>query len=420
MPNEEAPEPKPNLNPGILDRALDKFYADQEGGLDDIAPVQKEAAPLAQETIKSPVIADDDDEAEITAIKVDEIKTKAGIPISENAKEKFKKLEGSREKWRTKAIEHEKKIAEFQAKLAETNSKITDIENLDEFKALKAENQKLKETQDLLFFEQSDSWRNTFEKPITEVSERINGIIKSAAKSLSPSSTNELTRILSQANILLGNPDSETEYDSLVDSITENVLTGTAGAKLAKAMQDIWGLAVSRQKAKADKAAAREQITAKERETRDKSRKSLEELLALQEAAFEQTPVGQAISKTFAEKFSYKDGTEIGKKQVMESLDVFMKTGIATPELTELLHHASLKRVHDKEREFLLAGYNTMAAMNEQNAKKIEELEKRIKELRGGVGESPSKSDTESKSKTPPKNTSLASKLEEAISGFGR
>jgi hypothetical protein len=143
-------------------------------------------------------------------------------------------------------------------------------------------------------------------------------------------------------------------------------------------------------------------------------------MIALQEAAFEQTPIGQAISKTFADKFEYKDGSQIGKKQVMESIDVFVKTGIVTPELTELLHHASLKRVHDKEREFLLSGYNTMSLLNEENTKKIEALEKRIKELRGGVGEPASKSDTEPKSKTPAKQTSLANRLEEAISGFGR
>jgi hypothetical protein len=61
-----------------------------------------------------------------------------------------------------------------------------------------------------------------------------------------------------------------------------------------------------------------------------------------------------------------------------------------------------------------------MSLLNEEHSKKIEALEKRIKELRGGVGDPPSKSDSEPKSKTQQKQTSLANRLEEAINGLGR
>lgn len=419
MPDETPPAETPNLSPGILDRALNKFHAAQDAkeGLESLKPETSVETPAKP---ADPPASDDDDEAEIASLKAENVRTGKGLPISQTAREQFVKLETSRNKWRTKAQEFETKMADFQKKLEETNSRATDIENLEEFKVLKAENAKLKETQDLLFFEQSDDWKNTFEAPIAAISERINGIIKSAVKTISPQAANDLTRILSQANVLLGNPDAETEFDTLVDSITDGVLTGTAGSKLSMAMQEVWKLAAARQKAKADKASAREVITTRQRELQDQTNKTLEESLAMQEAAFERTPLGQTLSKTLGEQYKYAEGKEIGKKLLVGALNTFLKTGKATTELTELLHHATLKRVHDKEREYLVQGYTAMETLSQQQATKIAELEKRIKELRGGTGEAPTSGDDKNKPKTSPKQTGLATRLEEAIGNFGR
>lgn len=414
MPDETPAADAPNLTPGILGRALDKFHAAQDG-LASLEPV----TPPAQPPPAPPAASDDDDEAEIAALRAEDVRTGKGLPISQNAREKFSKLETSRNKWRTKAQEFEAKMADFQKKLDETNSRATDIQNADEFKALKTENEKLKETQDLLFFEQSDDWKQTFEAPIAAISDRINGIIKSSVKTISPQAANDLTRILSQANVLLGNPDAETEFDTLVDSITDGVLTGTAGSKLSMAMQEVWKLAAARQQAKADKAAAREAITTRKLALQEQTGKTLEEGLAIQEAAFEQTQLGKTLSKTLGEQYQYAEGKEIGKKLLTSALNIFLKTGKATPELTELLHHATLKRVHDKEREYLVQGYTAMETLSQQQATKIAELEKRIKELRGGTGEAPTSGD-DKKPKTLAKSTGLANRLEEAINSFGR
>jgi hypothetical protein len=429
MPTEQETEaPSKPVTKNIMGAALEKFHAVQEAGLAGLqtsekeSPVEKQPpAEKKPDEIQPPPAAgkDDDDETEIDSINVDDIRTKAGLPISENAKQKFKKLEDSRNRWKSKVAEYEKKVSEFEAKLAATNTAAGDIENADEFKKLKEENLKLKESQDLLFFEQSDDWKNTFEKPILGVTERINNIIASAVTTLSQADKTSLGSLLNRANALLGKDDAEVEYDAIVDSITENILTGTAGAKLAKSMQDIWSLALERNKAKADKASAREKITVHQKAIRENSRKSLEELLSLQENAFEKTPVGNALSKTFADKFQYNENKEIGKKVVTEAVDVFMKTGVATPELAEALHHASLKRVHDKEREFLLAGYNAMSEASEKQAEKIKELEKRISELRGGIGERPTKEDKPTK-KSGDRPFSLSDRLNSRISEMSR
>lgn len=406
--------------PNILMAAMEKFHQQQEEGLGSLGEQkQEEVKPDDKKQVPPEVklpSREEEEEAEVDGLKADDIRTGKGLPISENAKQKFKKLEESRNRWKTKASDYEKKMQELDARIAEISAKTANVQEAEEFKKLQEENNELKKLQDTLFFEQSEEWKRVFEAPIAAASERINGIIGSVVKNLQPQKRAELTTLLNRANLLLGSRESEAEFDSIVDQITEEVITGTAGSKFSKAMQDVFNLTVERQIAKKDKDAAREKITLQQRQVRDNAKKSLEELMALQEAAFEKTPVGEALSKRFADKFSYKENKEIGKKQVTEAFDILIKTGVVTPELTDALHHASLKRVHDKEREFLVSGYTQIAELAERQQKKINELEARITELRGGVGKPPSK--TESESKQQNKNTpfSIVDRLNEKLS----
>jgi len=346
--------------------------------------------------------ADDDVDA---LLKIDPatLTTKHGAPVTEASRSQFKKLQSAL------SSKHEQ-FNKLKTELEELKKAPPVQQNDEEYKKIKEENERLKSELDAVAFTHSEEWKNTFDRPIDAESKKVNDYVKIIAPKLDDQKAAKLQSLLSEASNVLGVPDKEAEFDAIVDSITEEFITGTTGRKFSDAMQSLFRLTAKRDEASKDKSTAAKTITQKYAERSERGVKTLNDRLSIEATAFEKSPRGQILISQ-AEKLGYD-----GKKAVESAsneLKEFLATGTVSPQLAQILHRGSLAKVHDTEIELLANNLILKHQAFEAMSKKVEELEERLLKLRGD-GKSSAPVNTEAKGKS---GVKLADRISAIVSG---
>lgn len=352
-----------------------------------------------KELKKEEEIPGEDDIERLLAQKPEELKTKAGQPVTESSRQSFRNLQKALEKKHKELEELKKQILE---KPATQEIKLDEIE---EYKQLLEEKEKYKKEVDLFAFENSEEWKQTFETPIQERVNRVNEIISNL--DLDDDDARSAGAIIAKARQYIGDRKKEIEYFQLIDKVAQDYIKfPTVGKRFTDAMVDLFELTAKRTEAKADRDKARLQIREKYEKQTQSSIKTLQDRLDMELIAFENSDLGKIFKSTKAKDFDYEATSKANKQKALQAIKDFQVTGQVTQELAEMARYFSLKPSLEKEREFFLTTNIQLSDGVNKLLKENEDLKKRILELRGegGSQETATKRTANSKENYDPRN----------------
>jgi hypothetical protein len=254
-------------------------------------------------------------------------------------------------------------------------------EDLEEYKKAVEERDKYKKEVDLFNFENSAEWINTFEAPITQGWEKVKKIV--VGTDLDDDDGKAAANLIRQAGALMGDPTKEGRFLQLIDKISDDFITGSAGKKFTSVMSDLFDLSVKRAEAKADRSKAVEEVKLKARNQVGSAFKGLEDRIDMELMAFEKTQLGEIFKKA---DFDFDAGTKANREKALSAIRDFQITGQTTQELAEMARTYALWPSFQKEREFFLQSNIKLSKATENLVKENEELRRRIIELRGDGG----------------------------------
>tara|TARA_R110000868_G_scaffold13848_4_gene64388 strand:+ start:6725 stop:7999 length:1275 start_codon:yes stop_codon:yes gene_type:complete len=341
----------------------------------------------------------EDDIEKLLAQRPEELKTKAGQPVTESSRQSFRNLQKALEKKHKELEELKKQILE---KPATQEVKLDEIE---EYKKLLEEKDRYKKEVDLFAFENSDEWKQTFEAPIEQRRNRVNEIISNL--DLDEDDAKSASILIRKAQEYLGDSKKEIAYSQVIDRLAQDYIKSpTAGKKFTDAMVDLFELTVKRAEAKGDRDKARTEIRGKYEKQTQSSIKTLQERLDMELIAFEKSDLGQIFKSVKAKDFDYDASSKANKEKALQAIKDFQVTGQVTQELAEMARHFSLKPALEKEREFFLKTNIQLSDGVNKLLKENEDLKKRILELRGegGSQETATKKSPNSKENYDPRN----------------
>lgn len=389
--NPEAPEV---VNP--FGEALKNFFGAAEGNEKPSDQKPQEAAPPAETKApepsskkqieaafqgkKEPDVPDEDDIDKLLSIKADDLKTKAGTPVTESSRQSFQRLQKALEK-------KHKELEEIRKQIQENPQQEVKLDDFEEYKKLLEEKERYKKEVDLFAFENSEEWKQTFEAPIEQRRNRVNEIITNL--DLDDDEAKDASVLIRKAQQYLGDPKKEVAYAQVIDKIAEDYIkSSTAGKKFTDAMVDLFDLTVKRAEAKADREKARSEIRSKYEKQTTSSIKSLQDRLEMELMAFEKSDIGQIFKSEKAKEFDYDATSKANREKALQAIKDFQVTGQVTNELAEMARHYALKPAFDKERDFFLKSNIELYDGVNKLLKENEELKKRISDLRGEGGSS--------------------------------
>lgn len=361
---EPEPEPKPN------EKSKDQQQTARPEG-DEQAVGGSEVQAVTKEGDARP--AEDEDIAKLLAIDPASLKTKAGYPASETARQQFKSVQSAL-KAKDEKLKAAQKELEEAKKLAGPP-----LEEREEFKTIASERDALKKELDLVHFENSPEWKETFVTPIRTETERVAGILE--AIKVEPEDKANIISLIREAEALLGDKSKEIEYSDLVDKISSDYMKPNTASKFARAMDNLFELSVKRAVAYADKEKARQAIVESIAKKSSSTEKSLKERLEAELIAFEKTDVGQLFKKTA--EFDFDATSKANAQKALAAIKDFQVTGQVTNDLAEMLRHHALKPAFENERKWLVDNYVKLGKAVPELLKENDELKRRIAELRG-------------------------------------
>lgn len=354
--------------------AQPKAEAKEEGEKIAEPQAKEQAAPAKEEAPQQQ--AEDDDINKLLSIKPEDLKTKGGLPVTESSRQSFRNLQKALEK-------KHKELEEVRSKLNQAPKKEDiKLDEFEEYKKLVEEKERYKKELDLFAFENSDEWKNTFETPIKQRTERINSII--TALELDDQDAKNASILIRKAQEYLGDTKKEINFSQVVDRIAEEFIKSpTAGRKFTDAMLELFDLTAKRAEAKADRDKARTEIRSKYEKQTASSIKLLQDRLDTELIAFENSDLGKIFKSAKAKDYDYDATSKANREKVLQAIKDFQVTGQVTSELAEMARHYALKPSFDKERDFFLKTNIQLSQATEKLLAENEELKRRISELRG-------------------------------------
>lgn len=417
MPEEEKPidaQAPEVVNP--FSDALKNFFVQaeqpEEQAKPDDKPAEEEQKQVLQPKAEEPVRQEQEEDSTESLLNInpDELKTKTGIPVTEASRKSFKKLQEALKKTH-------KELQEAREKLNQAPKKEDiKLDEFEEYKRLVEEKERYKKELDLFAFENSDEWKNTFEAPIKQRTERINSII--GALELDDDDAKSASILIRKAQEYLGDPKKEINFSQVIDKIAEDYIKSpTAGKKFIDAMVDLFDLTAKRAEAKADREKARTEIRSKYEKQTTSSLKALEERLDAEIIAFEGSELGKIFKSAKAKDYDYDVTSKANREKALQAFKDFQVTGQVTGELAEMARYYALKPSFDKERDFFLKSNIQLSQATEKLLAENDELKRRISELRG-EGKSDQPDMKPGKNKNAPKGiTDIFSGIEKVLAG---
>ena len=316
---------------------------------------------------------------------IDSLARRDGKPISPAAREQFKKLEKA-------SKERQKKIEELEAKLNELKSKKPEPVNIQEheaYKKLLEEKEEAKKRLDLIYFENSDEFKNEFIIPVARTMDSISEIFADL------DNIDDVMPLINAMDSMVGKAENRNKYLKVVDKIAET-MSPSVGARFAKSATELFELKEKQINAYKDKDSARREIFKKKEERVSTGVKGLDNALRAKLVAFEKTPVGKALLVDKDADFESQKTVSDGMKKAIQAVNDFVAGGVITPDLQEALTFGVVGEVHKKEREWLLKGFLSTSEENQNLKKENEDLKKTLSKLSakpGGHSQSTEKSD---------------------------
>lgn len=315
----------------------------------------------------------DDDIAEYINFDPKDLTTKAGLPVSESSRQKFRSLQSM-----LKAKDEKLKAALKDLEQA-SKKEATPVEEIEAYKSAVQERDNFKKELDLLHFQNTEEWKSTFEKPIIAEQEKASAIINGL--SLDEDQKTEVINLIRQAEALMGDEKNSSVFSDIVDKIATDYMKPSNASRFSRAMESLFELTVNRGKAYADKEKARQAIVESMGKKSSSAAKALQERLDLELVAFEKTDVGQLFKKT--PEFDFDASSKANKQKILEAIRDFQVTGQITNDLADMVRTYVLKGSFEKEREFLTKNYVKLGTAVNDLLKENDELKKRISYLNG-------------------------------------
>lgn len=302
---------------------------------------------------------------------IEELSRRDGKPISQAARESFKKLETANKANKIRIEELEKELEKFKA-----GPSADDITSHESYLTLAKQKQELEDRISLIDFENGEEFKSTFIEPRKKAGDDVMKYITD----LSERDFENIAPLLGEMDSLNGDPKNETKFLKIVDKISES-MTPSVAARFAKASMSFFEASVAERKAYADKAAARSEIYKKREETTSKGLKGIENALRAKVMAWEKTPVGKVLLVDKDKDFASRDTITTNMKKAVTALNDFIAGGVITPELQDILVFGAIGDVHTKERDFLLTGFRAISEENESIKKELESTKAKLDKL---------------------------------------
>lgn len=302
--------------------------------------------------------------------------------ITGKAAEQWSKLKGSRDKWKNKYAELEKKLAESPSVSPDELNAMRS--QLDE---IKKERDSLKSSIDRIDYEQSLDFQEKYVAPIKAVAERIGEILPDSSE-LDSSESKRLAALSDKLSSLAGIKANKREFFSTVDEIIEEFIPARSlQSAFASEASELWKRATEfyaeRENSKA--------LSKKEMEERRKylagTRDNIFQELDSGLSEFESKAKQRIEAWNKSADFQYGEFKNKDFSQAKQLLAEFAETRKMTPELKELILHGALAPMDRKEKKFvsgvIVAQKNEIESLKQENERLKKAMEKRGGRING-------------------------------------
>jgi hypothetical protein len=339
--SDDGPQVKSSV---FADFVLDSIKEEEE------ASKQKKEEPKKEEEVKEEDKKEEEKkeeepenkEEEFNPVDFDEsaLVTKKGRPVSANVTDVIKKFK--------EKAKQQKDLIEKLEKDAQANKPLN-LEEHEEYKKLKEERDKLRETVDTEYFYESDSFKSKYVEPVT----KAQAAVKKYTETLDEDDKEEIRPLLAKATEAL-KAGNEAAFDKALDEASE-LFTPSAARKFSSAMGDLWESHNEYAEALKDKEKAKSDISKKKDLTLNSQTAAVSNLL--KEATERFFEVNKDVVAVFEsnpklkESFNYKESVTKSANAVSYAIKDFQATGEITQDLRVALVKATQFDAIQKERE---------------------------------------------------------------------
>lgn len=337
----------------------DKEVADKEVAAKN-DPDKKEASP--EEEVK-----------ELLDLKIEEIKTGSGKPISKASGEVISKF-------KSHLTRLNQEITELKAKEPSSNPQLTE-----EFEKIKKERDELKNQIDTELFEKSDGFKQAFIQPVIESHNKIS---KYFGKLDPKEDADEITsvRALLEKSVAFAEAGDQDSFAETLDQIVDDHIGGGSSKKalFAADMMNLFKVTQDKVQAFTDKNMNRKKVVeAKLEQARRNNTVSIDRDIDTHIAKFEIEKKAILDGLDDKEREAYTSKYKNNVKKFKESITDFAITGKISEDFAHVIQQGITAEAIKHENSMLFAGYKDSMNLVTQKNDEIKELKAKLAKLSG-------------------------------------